>query len=102
MVEENLGSEEKVLRKKSIAWAGFEPATTGSSGKHTNHYTIEATSETHYRSANTPFVVLWSDAASSSGGKLYPLQVVWCQTSFQCPLMAYKHPYSCTCVRARV
>jgi hypothetical protein len=28
---------------KSIASAGFEPATLGSSGKHTNHYTTEAT-----------------------------------------------------------
>jgi hypothetical protein len=29
--------------KKSIALAGFEPATFGSSGKHTNHYTTKAT-----------------------------------------------------------
>jgi hypothetical protein len=29
--------------QKSIALAGFEPATFGSSGKHTNHYTTEAT-----------------------------------------------------------
>jgi hypothetical protein len=28
---------------KSIALAGFEPATFGSSGKHTNHYTTKAT-----------------------------------------------------------
>jgi hypothetical protein len=27
---------------KSIALAGFEPATFGSSGKHTNHYTTKA------------------------------------------------------------
>jgi hypothetical protein len=32
-----------VLRIFSIALAGFEPATFGSSGKHTNHYTIKAT-----------------------------------------------------------
>jgi hypothetical protein len=30
---------------KSIASAGFERATLESSGKHTNHYTIEATNE---------------------------------------------------------
>jgi hypothetical protein len=40
--------QEGVLRifialKKSIALAGFEPATFGSSGKHTNHYTTKAT-----------------------------------------------------------
>jgi hypothetical protein len=31
---------------KSIALAGFEPATFGSSGKHTNHYTSKATKNT--------------------------------------------------------
>jgi hypothetical protein len=41
--------KEGVLRifialKKSIALAGFESATFVSSGKHTNHYTTEATS----------------------------------------------------------
>jgi hypothetical protein len=40
--------EEGVLRiftalKKSIALAGFEPTTFGSSGKHTNHYTTKVT-----------------------------------------------------------
>jgi hypothetical protein len=34
--------KEDVLRI-FIALAGFEPATFGSSGKHTNHYTTEAT-----------------------------------------------------------
>jgi hypothetical protein len=29
--------------EKSIALAAFEPASVGSSGKHTNHYTAEAT-----------------------------------------------------------
>jgi hypothetical protein len=29
--------------KKSIASAGFEPATPGSSGRHTMHYTTETT-----------------------------------------------------------
>jgi hypothetical protein len=29
--------------EKSIALAGFEPTTFGSSGKHTNHYTMKAT-----------------------------------------------------------
>jgi hypothetical protein len=43
-------AKEGVLRicialKNSIASAGFEPATLGSSGKHTNHYTTVATSE---------------------------------------------------------
>jgi hypothetical protein len=42
--------KEGVLRilialKKAIASAGFEPATLGSSGKHTNYYTTEATNE---------------------------------------------------------
>jgi hypothetical protein len=42
--------EEGVLRifiavKKSIALAGFEPVTFGSSGNHTNHYTIKATKQ---------------------------------------------------------
>jgi hypothetical protein len=32
-----------IALKKSIALAGFEPANLGSSGKHTNHYTTEAT-----------------------------------------------------------
>jgi hypothetical protein len=32
-----------VVLKKSIALAGFEQTTFGSSGKHTNHYTTEAT-----------------------------------------------------------
>jgi hypothetical protein len=40
--------EKGVLRifialKKSIALAGFQPATLGSSGKHTNRYTTKAT-----------------------------------------------------------
>jgi hypothetical protein len=40
--------KESVLRifialKKSVALAGFDPATFGSSGKHTNHYTTKAT-----------------------------------------------------------
>jgi hypothetical protein len=33
-----------IALKKSIALAGFEPAIFGSSGKHTNHNTTEATS----------------------------------------------------------
>jgi hypothetical protein len=32
-----------IALKKSIPSVGFEPATLGSSGKHTNHYTTEAT-----------------------------------------------------------
>jgi hypothetical protein len=32
-----------IALKKSIALAGFEPATFVSSGKHTNHYTTKAT-----------------------------------------------------------
>jgi hypothetical protein len=32
-----------IALKKSIALAGFEPATLGSSGEHTNHYTTEVT-----------------------------------------------------------
>jgi hypothetical protein len=32
-----------IALKISIALAGFEVATLGSSGKHTNHYTTEAT-----------------------------------------------------------
>jgi hypothetical protein len=32
-----------IALKKSIVLAGFEPATFGSSGKHTNHYTTKAT-----------------------------------------------------------
>jgi hypothetical protein len=41
--------KEGVLRifitlKKIHRLAGFEPATFGSSGKHTNHYTTEVTS----------------------------------------------------------
>jgi hypothetical protein len=40
--------EKGVLRifialKKSVALAGFEPATFGPCGKHTNHYTTKAT-----------------------------------------------------------
>jgi hypothetical protein len=40
--------EEGVLRifialKNPTPWPGFEPATFGSSGQHTNHYTIKAT-----------------------------------------------------------
>jgi hypothetical protein len=39
--------EQDVLRilialKKSIVLSGFEPATFGSSGKHTNHYATKA------------------------------------------------------------
>jgi hypothetical protein len=39
--------EEDVLRifiafKNSSPWPGLEPATLGSSGQHTNHYTTEA------------------------------------------------------------
>jgi hypothetical protein len=34
---------------KSIALAGFETATFGSSGKHTNHYTTKATYKTIIR-----------------------------------------------------
>jgi hypothetical protein len=33
-----------IALKKSIALAGFEPATLAYSGKHTNHYTTEVTS----------------------------------------------------------
>jgi hypothetical protein len=41
--------EEGVLRifialKNPSTWPGFEPATFGSSGQHTNHYTTKATS----------------------------------------------------------
>jgi hypothetical protein len=41
--------KEGVLRifialKNPSPWPGFEPATFGSSGKHTNHYTTEAAS----------------------------------------------------------
>jgi hypothetical protein len=32
-----------ITLKRSIALAGFEPATFGSSGKHTNHYTTKVT-----------------------------------------------------------
>jgi hypothetical protein len=32
-----------LLPLKSIASAGFVPATVGSNGKHTNHYTTETT-----------------------------------------------------------
>jgi hypothetical protein len=32
-----------IALKKSMVLAGFEPATFGSSGKHTNHYTPKAT-----------------------------------------------------------
>jgi hypothetical protein len=32
-----------IALKKSIALAAFEPATFGSSGKHTNHYITKAT-----------------------------------------------------------
>jgi hypothetical protein len=40
--------EEGVLRifialKNPSLWPGFEPATFGSSGQHTNHYTTKAT-----------------------------------------------------------
>jgi hypothetical protein len=40
--------EEGVLRifihlKNPSPWPGFEPATFGSSGQHTNHYTTKAT-----------------------------------------------------------
>jgi hypothetical protein len=40
--------EEGVLRicialKNPSPWSGFEPATFGSSGQHTNHYTTKAT-----------------------------------------------------------
>jgi hypothetical protein len=40
--------EEGVLRifialKNPSFWPGFEPATFGSSGQHTNHYTTKAT-----------------------------------------------------------
>jgi hypothetical protein len=34
-----------IALKKSIALGGFEPANFGSNGKHTNHYTTEATKE---------------------------------------------------------
>jgi hypothetical protein len=43
MVEENLSSEESPKEKKSITLTGYEPATFGFSGKHSNHYTTEAT-----------------------------------------------------------
>jgi uncharacterized protein YaiE (UPF0345 family) len=37
-----------IVLKKSVAWAGFEPVTLGSSGRHTNHYTTEATVGWYY------------------------------------------------------
>jgi hypothetical protein len=44
--------EEGVLRifialKNPSLWPGFEPATFGSSGQHTNHYTTKATQLTY-------------------------------------------------------
>jgi hypothetical protein len=36
-----------IALKKSIASAGFDPATLGSSGSYTNHYTTEATKIGH-------------------------------------------------------
>jgi hypothetical protein len=38
-----------IALKKSMALAGFKPATFGSSGKHTNHYTTEATDTRLYK-----------------------------------------------------
>jgi hypothetical protein len=35
-------------QKKTIAFAGLEPATFGCSGKHTNHYTTKATFSPFY------------------------------------------------------
>jgi hypothetical protein len=32
-----------IALKNPSPWPGFEPATFGSSGKHTNHYTTKAT-----------------------------------------------------------
>jgi hypothetical protein len=43
--------------KKSIALAGFEPATFGSSGKPINHYTTEATAF-KYMSSNSESAVI--------------------------------------------
>jgi hypothetical protein len=33
-----------IVLKNPSPWPGFEPASFGSSGKHTNHYTTKATS----------------------------------------------------------
>jgi hypothetical protein len=32
-----------IALKNPLPWPGFEPATFGSSGQHTNHYTIKET-----------------------------------------------------------
>jgi hypothetical protein len=34
-----------IAPKNPTPWLDFEPATFGSSGQHTNHYTTKATSE---------------------------------------------------------
>jgi hypothetical protein len=36
-----------IALRKSSPWLGLEPATFGSSGQHTNHYTTKATSSHH-------------------------------------------------------
>jgi hypothetical protein len=44
--------------KKSIALGGFEPANFESSGKHTNHYTTEATKEISFIYMFTLWILL--------------------------------------------
>jgi hypothetical protein len=64
--------EEDVLRifiilKNPSPWPGFEPATSGSSGRHTNHYTTKATPSTLHgvkiqnNSIIWMFSFLWND-----------------------------------------
>jgi hypothetical protein len=35
-----------IALKNPLPWLGFEPAISGSSGQHTNHYTTKATHTT--------------------------------------------------------
>jgi hypothetical protein len=60
-----------IALKKSIALAGFEPATFGSSGKHTNHYTTKATR--------------WGETMSLNGGH----QRAYCSSARLCTSMEH-------------
>jgi hypothetical protein len=58
-----------IALKKSIALAGFEPASSGSSGKHTNHYTTKVTDNVSHSS----LLGLRSDCCSRD----FPIHIVY-------------------------
>jgi hypothetical protein len=60
-----------IALKKSIASAGFEPATVGSSGKHTNHYTTKATHYTRYSTFKVNLAAVCAADAAFKNGDIF-------------------------------